>query len=228
MWEFFPQSFGAILLLSQGCRSMKKLSLWRRTLSVLGLRQAPPLSRVNKPARRSWRPLLEQLEDRSLLATLSVGPSGLHVAEGGTATLQVTISQPQMSPTSFTFRTVSGTAIGGTDYNQILSGNGTIIPGATFANIQIQALNDMLTEPEETFSVELLTASGATINPTASSQTVTIDNVQSGGGGGSSGSLTASLSVPANVDEGQVFTLTGTINPTFPIWVDPGTDPGSQ
>ena len=86
------------------------------------------------------------------------------------------------------------------------------MPGATFANIQIQALNDLLTESEETFVVELLSASGATLNPSASSQTVTIDNVQSGGGGGSSGSLTASLSVPANVDEGQVFTLACTIN----------------
>ncbi|MFN0021357.1 MAG: Calx-beta domain-containing protein [Pirellulaceae bacterium] len=155
---------------------------------------------------------MEACEERACPASLSLGPSGLHVAEGGTATEQVTISQPQMWPTQFTFRTVAGTATGGADYTEIVSGSGTIPPGASFANIQIQALHDFLLESEETFTLELVTATGATINPAASSQVVTIDNVQSGGGGGSSGSLTASLSVPANVNEGQVFTLTGTIN----------------
>ncbi|MGI8978415.1 MAG: Calx-beta domain-containing protein [Pirellulaceae bacterium] len=191
---------------------MKKLSLWRRTLAQLGLNQAPPFPPFNKPLRRFRRPLVEQLEDRALLATISLGPSGLHVAEGGVATLQVTISQPQMQPTPFTFRTVSGTAIGGTDYGEILNGSGTIPPGASFANISVQIYNDFYADLDETFTVELLSASGATINPAASSMAVTIDNVQSGGGGGSGGSLTVSLSLPSDVDEGEAFTMTGTIN----------------
>ena len=176
---------------------------------------------------------MEQLEDRSLLATLSIGPGGLHVAEGGTATLQVSLSQPQMQPTTFTFRTVSGTAIGGSDYQEILSGNGTIPPMSSFANISIQALTDSLSEPAETFSVQLLTASGATINPAASSVDVTIDNVESPGGGSGGGSATLSLSAPADVDEGEGFSLTaqlsspGTyqINATINWGATPGAGP---
>ena len=100
---------------------------------------------------------------------LSLGPSGLRVAEGGTATEQVTISQPQMSPTQFTFRTVSGTAIGGTDYHDILSGSGRIMPGATVAYIPIQALNDLLPESEGTFASKLLSARGTARHPPARS-----------------------------------------------------------
>ena len=66
---------------------------------------------------------MEQLEDRALLAMLSLGPSNLHGAEGGIITLQVTTSQPAMQPIQFTFRTVSGSAIGGTDYQDIPSGS---------------------------------------------------------------------------------------------------------
>lgn len=218
---------------------MKKLSLWRRTLAVLGLHQAPPLPHLNRPGRRGIalagrrRPVVEQLEDRSLLATLGIGSGGLHVAEGGTATLQVSLSQPQMQPTTFTFRTVSGTAIGGADYQEILSGNGTIPPMSSFANISIQALTDSLSEPAETFSVQLLTASGATINPAASSVDVTIDNVESPGGGSGGGSATLSLSAPADVDEGEGFELTaqlsspGTyqINATINWGATPGAGP---
>lgn len=179
------------------------------------------------------RPVVEQLEDRSLLATLGIGPGGLHVAEGGTATLQVSLSQPQMQPTTFTFRTISGTAIGGSDYQEILSGNGTIPPMSSFANISIQALTDSLSEPAETFSVQLLTASGATINPAASSVDVTIDNVESPGGGSGGGSATLSLSTPADVDEGEGFSLTaqlsspGTyqINATINWGATPGAGP---
>ena len=146
---------------------MKKLSLWRQTLArffplslweragVRALLQGPPLAHLNRPVPRFRKPVVEKFEDRALLAMLSIGPSGLHVAEGGTATVQATLSQPQMQPTQFTFRTVSGTATGGTDYQNIPSGNGTIPPGATFANISIQALTDYLAESGETFSVEL-------------------------------------------------------------------------
>ena len=157
---------------------------------------------------------MEQLEDRSLLATLSIGPGGLHVPEGGTATLQVTISQMQMQPVSGTCRTVAGTAIENTDYTGFSNQSFTIPPGATFANISVYALNDIDLEGPETFSVELTSASGATIDPSASSTVVTIDNVQSGGGGGSGGALTVSLSVPSNVNEGESFTMTGSINTT--------------
>ena len=218
---------------------MKKLSLWRRTLAVFGLRQAPPLSQLNRPIRRGAisggrrfrRPVVEQLEDRALLAALSIGPSGLHVAEGGTATLQVSISPPQMQPTMFTYRTVSGTAIGGTDYQDIPSGNGSIPPGASFANVSIQALTDSITDLAETFSVELLSASGGTINPAAGSTVVTIDNVEPAGGGSGGGSATLSLSAPTDVNEGAGFVLTAQISipGTYQVnaTIDWGATPGT-
>ena len=161
---------------------------------------------------------MEQLEDRALLATLSLGPSGLHVAEGGTATLQATLSQVEMQPVTVYFRTMPGTAIENADYTGIPSGSVTIPPGATWANIGVSALNDIDLEGTETFSVELTGASGATINPAAAAIQVTIDNVQSGGGGGGSqGNVTVALSLESSVaqngiDEGAVFALTGSIN----------------
>jgi len=156
---------------------------------------------------------VEQLEDRSLLATLSIGPSGLHVAEGGMATLQAMLSQTQMQPVTVYYRTVAGTAIENTDYTGMTGQSVTIPPGAMFANISVSALNDMFLEGPETFSVELMGANGATVSPSPDNSTVvTIDNVQSGGGGGSGGSITVSLSLPSDVNEGQPFTMTGTIN----------------
>ncbi len=210
---------------------MKKLSFWRRTLGLVGLSYSPPPSQLNKPAPRFRRLAVEQYEDRVLLAMLSLGPDNLHGAEGSVATLQVTTSQPSMQPTPFTFRTVSGTAIGGTDYQDFPSGSGTIQPYATFANVSIQAINDYFTDIGETFSVELLTATGATINPAASSVTVTIDDVAAGGGGSGGGSTTLTLSVPANVNEGDGFLLTAQLSTPgyyqINVMVDWGATPGA-
>lgn len=155
--------------------------------------------------------MLEKCEDRSLLATLGIGPTGLHVAEGASATLQATLSQASTQPVTFQFRTVAGTALENTDYVGVTSQSVTIPPGALFANISIQALQDIVMESGETFSVQLLSATGATLNPAATSTTVTIDNVQGGSGGGGSGPLVVALSLPSHVNEGELFTLTGTL-----------------
>ncbi len=178
----------------------------------------PPLAHLNKPARRYRILTMEACEERACPATLSIGPGGLHGAEGGIATLQATISQPQMQPVTGYCRTVSGTAIENTDYTGFANQSFTIPPGATFANISVQLLNDFDLEGMETFSVELTGASGATINPAAASTEVTIDNVQSGGGGGGAqGYVNVALSLESavaqyGIDEGAVFALTGSID----------------
>ncbi len=170
---------------------------------------------------------MEKLEDRALLATLSLGPTGLHVAEGGTATLQATLSETQMQPVTLYYRTMPGTATENTDYTGVTNQSVTIPPGATFANISIQISTDSQAEPAETFSVALLGATGATINPAASSVAVTIDDVASGGSGSGGGTTTLTLSAPTNVGEGEAFSLTAQLSPPGVYQINVGVDWGA-
>lgn len=185
----------------------KPLSLWRRTLANLW---SPRLA-GGLPGFHFRKLKVECLEGRYAPAIVSLGPLGLHVGEGGTATLQATLDQYSMEEVTIYYETVEGTAIHNIDYLGV-SGSVTIPPTALTANISIQALDDIMEEEGETFSLLLTGASGATINPQANSQVVTIDDLDSGGGSGTSGALTVNLSLPANVNEGEAFTMTGQID----------------
>jgi Calx-beta domain-containing protein len=92
-------------------------------------------------------------------ATVPSAPSNLTVTVGhaGLAELHWTPSAAKM-----TWSTANGTATSPADYGGT-AGTVTIKPGHTTANIVINVVGDTVPEPNETFSVVLGTANGATI-----------------------------------------------------------------
>lgn len=80
------------------------------------------------------------------------------------------------SPITFDFTTVNGTAssTSGTIDFIATSGSRTFLQGDGTATIQVALNNDILPEPDESFTVVISNPSGATINPTADTATITI------------------------------------------------------
>ena len=80
----------------------------------------------------------------------------------GHATFTVSLSQASGLPVTVRYATRDGTAIAGSDY-VAQTGTLTFAPGQTRQTIQIAAIGDNAIEPNETFSVVLSNAGGATI-----------------------------------------------------------------
>jgi hypothetical protein len=82
--------------------------------------------------------------------------------EGFNATFTVTLSAPAATPITVQFATADGTAIAGQDY--VAAANTlTFNTGESVKTITVQLLSDDLEEPDETFTVNLSNAVGATI-----------------------------------------------------------------
>jgi hypothetical protein len=96
--------------------------------------------------------------------TLRIGD--VTVTEGNTgtraATFIVTLSAPSTQPVSVQYATANGTATAGSDY-QASSGTLTISAGQTTGTITVPVIGDRLGEPDETFFVNLSSATNATI-----------------------------------------------------------------
>src|SRR5262249_36073222 len=97
----------------------------------------------------------------------------------GTVTISVRLTTPNGGalgcPVTVSYATSAGTATAGADYTQT-TGNITFATGAASGSTQsftIPILNDAIDEPNETFSVGLSSAAGATVAP-PSATTVTI------------------------------------------------------
>ncbi len=143
------------------------------------------------------------------------------VAEGGTASVPVTLSAPSGRPVTVDFATADGTALSGQDYT---AGSGTITfaPGVTSTPVDVTVSADTAYESDETFLVTLTNPSNATISNTQA--TVTIANEDP----------VPSVSIgDAALDEGNAGTATMTFtlslsNPSaFPISVDVTTADGT-
>jgi hypothetical protein len=104
-----------------------------------------------------------------------VGPQGvLYVGGNGAggfvdrfgasslAAFAVSLDSPSASPVTVNFATADGTAKAGSDY-VATSGTLTFAPGETSKTILVQTIDDNLSEPTETFFVNLSNAVGATI-----------------------------------------------------------------
>ncbi|MEV0568030.1 Calx-beta domain-containing protein [Dactylosporangium sp. NPDC050588] len=80
----------------------------------------------------------------------------------GTATFTVSLSGPPASPVSASYATADGTATAGADYT---AGGGTVTfaPGQTSRPVTVPIVNDAVDELDETFTVNLSAATGATI-----------------------------------------------------------------
>ena len=74
------------------------------------------------------------------------------------------------------FRTTDGTATGGTDYEQD-DGTVTIPAGSTTGSIDVQVTGDDVVEPDETFSLKIVTVTGA-LRGTDGTGTITNDDRQ--------------------------------------------------
>ncbi|MBD1212027.1 MAG: sodium:calcium exchanger [Dolichospermum circinale Clear-D4] len=122
------------------------------------------------------------------------------IVEGNTntqnVTYTVTLSKTSTQTITVQYATANGTAIAGLDYTST-SGTLTFNPGVTSQVINIPILNDSLNEANETFTLNLTTATNATLG-TAKTATTTITDTLSA-------SVTTTL--PGGVEN---LTLTGT------------------
>ncbi|MFM6550162.1 MAG: Calx-beta domain-containing protein, partial [Microcystis panniformis] len=122
------------------------------------------------------------------------------IVEGNTnpqnVTYTVTLSNASTQTITVQYATANGTAIAVSDYTST-SGTLTFNPGVTSQVINIPILNDSLNEANETFTLNLTTATNATIG-TAKTATTTITDTLSA-------SVTTTL--PSGVEN---LTLTGT------------------
>lgn len=90
-------------------------------------------------------------------------------------TFTVTLSEPSASPITVDFATADGTATAGTDYTAT-SGTLTFIPGDTSETITVTVAGDTVSEPDETFFVNLGNATNATIGDAQATGTITNDD----------------------------------------------------
>ncbi len=96
------------------------------------------------------------------LPTLSINDVEVN-ENAGTATLQICASATSTSPITVTYTTSNGTALSGTDYTTTTA-TATIPAGQTCVNVTVPIVDDLINEPNETFTVILSTPTGATIN----------------------------------------------------------------
>jgi hypothetical protein len=114
---------------------------------------------------RSDGPQIETLEPRTLLSALSIANLVLPEGNSGQKSFNFTVSLSEAAAQDVTvhYRTASGTATSGQDYNSVLDGTVTILAGQTSAVAAVPVIGDTAYEPFETFTVELFNPSGAAI-----------------------------------------------------------------
>jgi PKD repeat protein len=101
--------------------------------------------------------------------TITEGDNGTQIA-----TFTVSLSAASAKPITVKYATADGTALAGTDYTAT-SGAITFAPGETTKTVEVQVLGDTLDEFDETFFLNILDATNATIAKTTGVGTI-IDN----------------------------------------------------
>jgi len=111
------------------------------------------------------------------LPTLSIADASVAEGDRGRTTLKFSVSRsgPGDGTVSVDYRTVAGTARPKSDYNAA-SGTLTFQPGVYTQTISITVKTDRTREPDETFTVELLGAVGATIGDGVATGTILNDD----------------------------------------------------
>jgi hypothetical protein len=110
-------------------------------------------------------------------AVLAVADASISEGDRGTSTVTVpvTLSSASSQAITVSYRTVDGTAKAKADYNAA-SGTLTFQPGETSRTISIAIQGDRKREANETFSVELSNAVGATIDDGGATVTILNDD----------------------------------------------------
>ena len=100
-------------------------------------------------------------------------------AEGNSGTtpfvFTVTLSAPSGQPITVNYATANGTATAGSDYTAT-SGTLTFAPGVTSQSITVPVIGDTVTEPDETFTVNLSAPTNATITTASGLGTILNDD----------------------------------------------------
>lgn len=104
-----------------------------------------------------------------VLPVLSVADA--QADEGGTVEFAVTLSAPAPGAVTVDYATADSTATAGADYSAA-SGTLSFTAGETAKTIAVTALTDSAAEPDETFTLTLSNASGATIADSTATGTV--------------------------------------------------------
>ena len=104
-------------------------------------------------------------DDSTALPSLSISDASSaegSAAASGNTTFTVSLSSAAASPVTVNFTTANGTAVAGSDY-VAQSGTLTFAAGETQKTIQIATIGDAVFEANESFSLVLSSASGATV-----------------------------------------------------------------
>jgi hypothetical protein len=112
------------------------------------------------------------------LPTLSIGDAAVTEGQGATtnALFTVKLSAAATTPVSVAYRTVNGTALAGNDFTAT-SGTLQFSAGQTSKVVTVAVLGDTTVESDETFTVELLTPTGATLAQSKAAGTIRNDDV---------------------------------------------------
>ncbi len=103
------------------------------------------------------------------LPSLSIADAS--ATEGQTLSFAVTLSSAASSTVTVSYRTSSGTASGSSDYTAV-SGTLSFAAGDTRKTISVRTTDDTRDESNETFTVRLSSASGATISDDSATGTI--------------------------------------------------------
>ncbi|WP_161976448.1 Calx-beta domain-containing protein [Mycolicibacterium sp. CH28] len=122
-----------------------------------------------------WQSLISNAQ--TALPSVSVGDTTVAEGNSGTtnAAFTVTLSKASTKPVTVTYTTSNGTATAGQDY---VAGSGTVTfaAGVTSQTVNVGVLGDTTFEPNETFTVTLSNASGATVSRATATGTITNDD----------------------------------------------------
>ena len=119
------------------------------------------------------------------LPALSVGDVSLREGDSGTAELMfvVTLDRAANGPVTVNYATANGTATAGADY-AALTGTLTFAAGETSKMVHVAVNGDIAVEANETFSLTLSGATGATIADATAVGQITDDDTQQDPGNG--------------------------------------------
>jgi len=117
--------------------------------------------------------------------TVAIGNASKSEGNTGTSNMSftVTLSKAQTSPVTVKYATANGSATAGDDYTAA-TGTITFAAGETSKTVNVVINGDATVEQDETFTVTLSDASGATIGTATATGTITNDDASTGGTGG--------------------------------------------
>ena len=154
------------------------------------------------------------ITDNDGAPTLAINDITVNEATG-TATFTVTLSAASGQAVSVGYNTSNGTATAGSDYTAT-AGTLTFAPGVTSQTVTVAITNDTVFEGSETFNVNLVTPTNATIADNLGIGTIRDDGTGTGGNDDDTPRV-ASVSSPSIGEGGNLdFTVTLTNSSTTP------------